>query len=109
MHFGEAQRDGVMRGEITETIRVWLRPRAKVGGCYALGSGCIEVTSITEIAPERVDNALARRMGFTDAETMMKIARHGPGDRTYLVRFVYHKTAPPPAAKAKKPRRRIKL
>src|SRR5689334_23352269 len=103
MHFGDPEiRERIVRGEITETVRVWLRPRAKVGGCYALGPGCIEVTSITEVAPERITDALSRRLGFKTADEMMKIARHGAGDRIYLVRFVYRKERPLPAAPAKK-------
>jgi hypothetical protein len=99
MHFGEPQRDGVVRGKITESVRVWLRPKVREGGHYRMGAGHIEVTGITEIAPERVNDALARRTGFKNAEALMKIARHGPGDRIYLVRFVYHKGAPPLAEK----------
>lgn len=106
MHFGEAQRDGVIRGKITESIRVWLRPKVKEGGRYKMGPGHIEVTSVTEIAEERVTNALAKRMGFEDAASMMKIARHGPGDRIYLVRFVYHDGAVPVVEKAKSVRKR---
>jgi hypothetical protein len=110
VHFGEAQRDGVMRGKITESVRVWLRPKVREGGRYAMGAGHIEVTAITEIAPERINDALARRTGFADAASLMKIARHGPGDRIYLVRFVYHKGAPPPPDKPRKtPRRKIRL
>jgi hypothetical protein len=105
MHFGEAQREGVVKGTITESVRVWLKPKVREGGRYKMGAGHIEVTSITEIAPERVDNALARRTGFANAETLMKVARHGSGDRIYLVRFVYHEGAPPlaPNTAKKKP------
>ena len=107
MHFGDpAIRERIARGEITETVRVWLRPRAKVGGRYALGSGSIEVTHVTEVAPERITDALSRRLGFKTADEMMKIARHGAGDRIFLVRFVYRKERPLPPAK-KKSRRKI--
>src|SRR5689334_22693549 len=111
MHFGDpAIRERIAKGEISETVRVWLRPRAKVGSRFALLSGSIEVTSVTEVAPERITDALSRRLGFKNAGEMMKVARHGAGDRIYLVRFVYHDERPLPAAKAKKkPRRRIKL
>jgi len=110
MHFGDpAIRERIARGEITETVRVWLRPRAKVGGCYALGPGCIEVTSVTEVAPERITDALARRTGFKNADDLMKVARHGHGDRIYLVRFVYRDErplAPVKKARPKKARKR---
>ena len=104
MHFGDpAIRERIARGEITETVRVWLRPRAKVGGRYAMGAGSIEVTHVTEVAPERITDALSRRLGFKTAEEMMKVARHGHGDRIYLLRFVYRDERPlPPAKKARK-------
>jgi len=89
MMIGKPQQPGVLSGKITESVRVWLRPKVKEGGRYLFGTGCLEVTSVREIAPEQVTDALARRTGFEDAETLMKIARHGSGDRVYLVRFVY--------------------
>jgi hypothetical protein len=109
MHFGDpAIRERIAKGEITETVRVWLRPRAKVGGRYAMESGSIEVTSVTEVAPERITDALSRRLGFKTAEEMMKVARHGAGDRVFLVRFVYHEERPlQPARKARKRKRPV--
>jgi hypothetical protein len=105
MIFSNPLRPRVMSGEITESIRVWLKPKVRAGGRYALGPGSIEVTSITEIAPERVTDKLAQRTGFEDAAALWKMARHGPGDRVYLVRFVYDDEKPPPVKKT----RRIKL
>jgi hypothetical protein len=102
MIFSKPLRPRVMSGEITESIRVWLKPKVRAGGRYALGPGCIEVTSITEIAPERVTDKLAQRTGFEDAAALWKMARHGPGDRVYLVRFVYLEDEKPPPAKARK-------
>jgi hypothetical protein len=96
MMFAKPLRERVMSGEITESVRVWIKPKVRAGGRYALGPGCIEVASITEIAPERVTDALARRTGFKDAGDLMKMARHGPGDRVYLVRFRYLRDEKPP-------------
>lgn len=101
MHFSKPLRERVMRGDITESVRVWVRPQVREGGRYGFGPGSIEVTSIREIAPELVTDALARRTGFEDAEALMKIARHGSGDRIYLVRFVYREDEPPPPPKKK--------
>lgn len=103
MMFAKPLRERVMSGEITESVRVWLRPKVREGGRYRLGPGSIEVTSIREIAPELVNDAMARRTGFEDADALMKMARHGPGDRVYLVRFAYREDepVPPPAKKAR--------
>lgn len=105
MHFAKPLRERVIRGEITESVRVWLRPKVREGGRYSLGPGCIEVTSLREIAPEIVTDALARRTGFADAEALMKMARHGSGDRVFLVTFVYHEDKPPaPQTQKRRPR-----
>jgi hypothetical protein len=50
MGFTKRLRDPIMRGEITESVRIWSRPHVKVGGRYALGPGAVEVTRLTEIS-----------------------------------------------------------
>ena len=47
MLFAKQLRDPVKRGEITCSVRIWLRPKVKVGGRYALEGGHIVVTRIT--------------------------------------------------------------
>jgi hypothetical protein len=89
MMFARPLRERVMRGEITCSVRVWQRPRVKVGGRYPLGPGHVEVTSIREIADAEVTDALARESGFADVGELMRVARHGRGDTLYLVRFEY--------------------
>jgi len=78
-----------MRGEITCSVRIWQRPHVKVGGRYPLGPGVILVTSIREIGFEDITSDLARRSGFRGAVDLLKVAKHGPGEKVYLVEFEY--------------------
>ena len=90
MTFTKRLHAGIMAGEITETVRFWHRPHAKVGGRYALGPGVIEVTRIRQIEIADITPALARRSGFDGLVDMLKIARHGSSDNVYLIDFEYH-------------------
>lgn len=89
MMFTKHLREPVMRGEITCSVRIWQRPHVKVGGRYRLGAGAIEVTSIREIALEDITPDLARRSGFLGVVDLLKVAKHGPGERIYLIEFKY--------------------
>ena len=80
----------IMAGEVTCSVRIWHRPRVKVGGVYSLGPGAIEVTGLREIALADVTPALARRSGFAGVVDLLKIAKHGAGERKFLVEFGYH-------------------
>jgi hypothetical protein len=90
MQFARRLREPIMRGEVTCSVRIWQKPHVKVGGRYRLPPGQIEVTSIKEIRLEDVTPALARKSGFAGLVDLLKVARHGPGERVYLVEFVYH-------------------
>ena len=87
--FAKPLRERVMRGEIKCSVRVWLRPRVKVGGRYPLGPGAVHVSSVREIAPDDVTEALAQRSGFASVADLMAMAKHGPGENVYLVEFEY--------------------
>jgi len=89
MIFTKRLRDPVMRGEITCSVRIWQRPHVKVGGRYRLGPGAIEVTAIREIGLADVTPDLARRSGFAGVVDLLKIAKHGPGERVFLIDFFY--------------------
>ena len=89
MTFTKRLRERVVSGEITCSVRIWQRPHVKVGGRYALGAGAIEVTALREIGLEDVTGELARRSGFSGLVDLLKIAKHGPGERVFLVEFVY--------------------
>jgi hypothetical protein len=89
MMFTKRLREPVMRGEVTCSVRIWQRPRVKVGGRYGLGAGAIHVTALREIRLAEVTPALARRSGFAGVVDLLKTAKHGPGERVYLVEFEY--------------------
>ena len=87
MMFAKPLRARVSAGEITESIRLWLHPRVRVGGRYPLLHGAIEVTGLTEIDLGDVTDAMARAGGFETVEALMKTARHGRGERVFKVEF----------------------
>ena len=93
MMFTKRLREPVMRGEVTCSVRIWQRPHVKVGGRYPLGCGAIEVTAIREISLQDVTPDLARRSGFLGVVDLLKVAKHGPGERIYLVEFEYREAA----------------
>lgn len=90
MMFTKRLREPVVRGEVTCSVRIWQRPHVKVGGRYPLGAGAIEVTAIRGITMQDITPDLARRSGFLGVVDLLKVARHGPGERVYLVEFEYH-------------------
>ena len=87
--FTKRLREGVRRGLITSSIRVWTRPHVKVGGRYRMDEGEIEVDSIRAISRAQITPGLARRSGFKDVVELLKIAKHGSGENIYLIRFHY--------------------
>jgi hypothetical protein len=87
--FTKRLRGPVMLGEVTCSVRIWQKPRVKVGGRYPLGPGAIHVTSVREIVLEDITPELARRSGFEDVEDLLKVAKHGSGENVYLVEFEY--------------------
>jgi hypothetical protein len=82
-------RDRIRKGEITCSIRMWPRPRVRVGGRYALPPGYVVVESLEEIALEDVTPEMARRSGFAGVVGLLKVAKHGRGRRLFLVGFRY--------------------
>lgn len=89
MMFAKPLRERVRSGEITTSVRIWLTPRVKVGGRYRLLDGFIEVTRLQEVDPDDVTEAMAREGGFESLEALMKTARHGRGERVFIVDFVW--------------------
>ena len=89
MQFAKRLREPVTRGEITCSVRIWQSPRVRAGGRYPLGPGKVHVTSIREIALADITPSLARRSGFEGVVDLLKVAKHGPGERVYLVEFEY--------------------
>src|SRR5687768_18608539 len=90
MDFTKRLRSGVLRGEITCSIRIWQRPKVKAGNRYlSTGVGQIEVDSIEPIELEDVTPELARESGFNGVVDLLQIEKHGSGTNVYLVRFHY--------------------
>jgi hypothetical protein len=89
MVFTKRLREGIRRGRIRCSIRIWTRPQVKVGGRYRMDEGHIVVDSIAPIAVTDVTYDLARESGFESVEDLLRIARHGSGDKVYLIRFHY--------------------
>ena len=89
MTFTKRLRDGVRRGEITCSIRIWTRPHVKVGGRYRMEEGEIEVDSIEPIGLPDITPQLARESGFLGVVDPLKVANHGRGRNIYLIRFHY--------------------
>ena len=89
MQFTKHLRERIRRGRIRCTVRIWASPRVKVGNRYRMDDGHVVVDSISEIALEDITHDLARESGFASVEELLGIARHGRGDKVYLIRFHY--------------------
>ena len=90
MLFQRRFHEGIRSGEIRCTVRIWQRPHAKVGGRYALGGGgAIVVDKIQETRLDDITSALAQRCGFPSLVDLLKTAKHGPGERVFVIDFHY--------------------
>ncbi len=89
MMFARRLRDGVRRGEITCSVRIWTRPHVRAGGRYRMEEGEIVVDSIETIGFPDITPELARQSGFLGVLDLLKVARHGRGENIYLIRFHY--------------------
>jgi hypothetical protein len=89
MVFTKRLREGIRRGRIRCSVRIWVRPHVKVGGHYRMDDGQIVVDSIEPIELADITYDLARESGFTSVEGLLQIAKHGRGDNVYLIRFHY--------------------
>ena len=89
MVFTKRLREGVRRGRITCSVRIWMRPHVKAGGRYPMDEGQIVVDSIERIRLADITSNLARESGFNSVKDLLETAKHGPGDNVYLIRFHY--------------------
>jgi hypothetical protein len=101
VQFAKHLRDGVRRGEITCSVRIWISPRVKVQGRYRMEEGEVEVDSILPIEMADITPELARQSGFKGVVDLLKVAKHGRGENVYLVRFHY---LPPARRPGRRPR-----
>jgi hypothetical protein len=89
MVFTKRLREGVRRGRIRCSVRIWQRVHVKVGGRYPMDDGSIVVDSIEPIGIRDITYDLARESGFDSVEDLLETAKHGPGTNVYLIRFHY--------------------
>jgi hypothetical protein len=89
MVFARRLRERIRRGRIRCTVRVWMRLQVKVGGRYAMDGGHVMVDSIVPIRMRDITDELARESGFDSVEDLLKTAKHGRGNKVYLIRFHY--------------------
>src|SRR5216683_4003942 len=89
MTFTKRLREGVHRGEITCSVRIWTRPHVRVGARYRMEEGEIQVDSIQLIGFPDITPELARESGFLGVLDLLKVAKHGRSEKIYLVRFHY--------------------
>jgi hypothetical protein len=106
MQFARHLREGVKRGLIRCSVRIWMNPRVKAGGRYPMGEGAIEVESIEKIRLADVTTELARESGFPSRAALLRTAKHGRGDQVYLVRFRYLPAGAWPTTPVREPSRR---
>ena len=92
MQFQSRFHDRIRRGDITCTVRFWKSAHVRIGGSYRLGGGTIRVSRMREIGRDELTQALARRAGFDSVEEMLQVARHGAGERIFLIHFRYVNT-----------------
>ena len=89
MVFTKRLRDGIRRGRIRCSVRIWTHPHVKAGGRYQMDEGHIVVDSIEPITIREVTFDLARESGFESVEDLLAMAQHGKGRNVYLIRFHY--------------------
>ena len=89
MMFAKRLREGVRRGDITCSVRIWMRPHVRVGARYRMDEGEIEVDSIELIGFPDITPQLACESEFLGVLDLLKVAKHGKGENIYLVRFHY--------------------
>ena len=89
MQFIKRLRNPIKNGEITTTIRIWQRPHVKVGNRYKLDDGFVVVHKINRIGMDEISPKLARDSGFSGVADLLKTAKHGAGEKVYLIEFHY--------------------
>ena len=92
MQFSPDLRDRVAEGTITVSIRLWSRPKVKVGGVYRSGDVMIEVDDIDLLPFSSITDDDLARTGEPDRESLRRRAAHaGPiHDDTLVFRIEFH-------------------
>jgi hypothetical protein len=100
MVFTKRLREGVRQGRISVSVRIWKSPHVKAGKRYRMDDDEIEIDSITQIGFPDITPELARESGFLGVIDLLKVAKHGPGENIYLIRFHYIRPPRPGAARS---------
>jgi len=112
MVFTKRLREGVRRGRIRCSVRIWMRLQVKVGGRHPMDDGHIVVDSITQITLRDITRDLAQESGFASVKDLLSVAKHGRGKNVYLIRFHYLAPGawdtPPPGGFTSDPRSRYR-
>jgi hypothetical protein len=87
--FTKTLREGVRRGRIRCSVRIWTHAHVKVGGRYPMDDGHIIVESVAQIRRADITRDLARESGFATVKDLLEIAQHGQGRKIFLIRFRY--------------------
>lgn len=92
MLFSPELREAVASGGITVSIRLWSRPKVKVGGRYPTAGVVIEIDSIELLPFSAVSADDVRQAGERDRESLRARAAHaGPiTDDTLIYRIEFH-------------------
>lgn len=90
--FSRDLREAVANGEITVSIRLWSRPKVKLGGRYATAGVVIEIDSVELLPFSAVTTEDVRRAGEPDREALRDRAAHaGPiAEDTLVYRIEFH-------------------
>jgi hypothetical protein len=90
--FSRDLRDALARGEITVSIRLWSRPKVKVGGRYPTSGVVIEIDSVELLPFSAVTDDDLRASGESDRKALRDRAAHsGPiNDGTLVYRIEFH-------------------
>jgi len=94
MVFTKRLREGVRRGFITCSIKIWKSPHVKVGGRYRMdGEGEIVIDSLELISLQDITSGLAIESGFESRADLLKVAKHGSGETS--IWYVFTTSFPP--------------
>jgi len=85
MQFAKHIREKVIDVSVTCSVRIWQSARVKAGGRYRAGPGFIEVLSVREVSLGDITPALTQKSGFAGVVDLLKTAKHGAGEKVYLV------------------------
>ena len=83
--------EAIKAGDITLQFRRWTRPSVKAGGTLKTKVGLLGIDSITEMSPDDVTAAEARKAGFADVADFrrwLETMKEGPLFHRIEVRYI---------------------